>query len=111
MSLSSWTKNKGTGKTDTAWYIKSMDSCVYYTYHNIDASSVSSIKLSARYHNTDEKQTETTYYTISTGISSTTYSEKGTSGTISLSNLNGDSKWATNSNINGGYPYLKDMYW
>lgn len=112
MSLSSWTKNKGTGKTDTAWYIKSLDGCVYYTYHNIDASSCSKIKLSARYHNTDEKQKETTYYEISTGISSTTYTEKGTSSSsISLSKLNGDSKWATNSNINGGYPYLKDMYW
>ena len=112
MSLSSWTKNKGTGKTDTAWYLKSMDSCDYFTYHNIDSSSVSSIKFSARYHNTDEKQKETTYYTISTGLSSSTYTEKGTSGSsISLSNLNGNSKFATNSNINGGYPYLKDMYW
>lgn len=111
MTLSSWTKNKGSGKTDTAWYLKSMDGCDYFTYHNIDASSCSKIKFSARYHNTDEKQKETTYYTIDTGLSSTTYSEKGTSGTIKLSNLNGNSKFATNSKINGGYPYLKDMYW
>ena len=108
MSLSSWTKNT----ENSTWFATDVPGYYFNTYYNIDASSVSKIYLKVHYKKNIEKA-EKTYYKIDTGLtsSSLSYSEKGSSGSISLSNLNGASKWTTNSGINGGYPYLKGMYW
>lgn len=108
MSLSSWTNNS----EDSTWFATDVPGYYFNTYYNIEASSVSKINLIVHYKKNIVKDPKT-YYTINTGLTSSTlnYVEKGTQGDIILSNLNGDSKWAQNDSINGGYPYIDGMYW
>ena len=108
MSISGWTKNS----ENSTWFAKDAGSYYYNTYFNINAESCSNVYLQVHYKKNLDKGNKT-YHTISTGLSSTSFNkEAGTScSTIYLSYVNGNSKYATNSNINGGLPYLKDMYW
>ncbi len=119
MYLYSWTKNSAPLNMDQAknssWYVhKGFDGADFNTYHNIDARGISNIKLSAQYYSEYIKdKSEVTYYTIYTGFSSTTFTSNGTEGisTYGLNQWNSVSKFAQDSNINGGDPYLKGLYW
>lgn len=107
MSISSWTKNS----ENSDWYLNGLGNADFNTYHNINAKSADKIVFSAHYDGNVERS-ETTIYTLSTGLSSATWTEScGTASTNPVIGTNISSDyWMANASINGGNPILKCFY-
>lgn len=102
-SLTSWTNNYVKGPNDMKDYNK------YYLKASSDKSKIVFDAEGAVQFNSSQRTT-TTIYTISTGITSSSYSPKGTSkSSISSSDLG--SNWTTSSDRNSGRPFIKGFYW
>jgi hypothetical protein len=100
----------------TSWeqqshYLETTSSGAFYTKHIIDASDFKKIHFKVKYSQSGSEQSETTVYSIPTGLTSKSYTDRGTAGSSNITVSNLGTAWATNSSINDGYPYLKDLYW
>ena len=116
--LTKWNDTYAYSTKDSNWYLKSYNGKAYYTYFDIDASNPNYIYFNALYSDGSDSGTKTQYGYFSTGINyspasdgSATLSERGSTGISVGSSKLSSTVWATNANINNGYPYIKQLYW
>ena len=91
---------------------RNSDATVYFTASASNGTFKYVVKVDSGYPDSanNEKDVNNNVTILNFTISNLT--EKATSKTESeIKNLNMGSAWSKNSNINNGFPYLKDLYW